>query len=159
MASFTDNAKTTWVIDLDAPKIVRIRSELGLDLVGADGSAYEKMVDDPILLFEVLWKLCSKQADDKKIDVDAFAQRITGDAIESATDAMVEAIADFFPKAKRELVRGLAQKTARIRAKGMAAAMKRVGDIKLEAQLVKVMEDQMDSQLKTLLSSATSSAG
>lgn len=49
---------------------------------------------------EVLWVLCEDQAAAMKIEPEAWADLFDGATIERATTALLEAVADFFPRSR-----------------------------------------------------------
>lgn len=149
MATFKDKHGKDWVISLDAPLIMAVRRECDLDLASTDGSAYERMADDPILLVNVLWVLCREQAGDMT-DV-MFGKLLVGDAIEKATEAMLEAICDFFPLRKRQLLQAVVAKNAKIREIGMEKALARIND----PQLLATLEARMDAEINSMLTRLT----
>src|SRR5688572_23158083 len=118
MAVFRDNRETDWIVSLNVRKISELRDLFALDLVD-EGQSYERMAADPCLLVNVLWYLCSKQADERKLDQEGFAEALVGDAIDRATEAVLDAIANFSQKSKRELLLAIAKKNAKIRGLGM----------------------------------------
>lgn len=161
MATFKDNAGREWEVALDAPTIRKIReAHDGLDLAGVDGAAYEKLADDPILLVDVLWTICRKQAQQAEVDDEAFGRALVGDAIDGAVQALLRAISDFFPHAKRAVILAVANKNQTLRDIGMQKALSRLNDPALEKQVADAMEAIMDAEVKaalTRLSSVTSS--
>lgn len=163
MARFKDNNGREWSIALDAPTIRTVRKELdGLDLADSEGKTYQQIADDPLLLFDVLWLLCCDQAQAAGIDEHAFAPAIVGDACARATLALRDAIADFFPPQKRELLKAIENKGARLRELGMAKALEKLNDPALEERALAEMERQMDEELRKALiqsPSATTSPG
>ncbi len=160
MSTFKDNAGNDWTLALDAPAIRAVRNECGgLDLVDLSGDACEKLASDPCLLVEVLWVLCRDKAGGG-IEAAEFGRRLVGDAIERATAALLEAIADFFPKRRRELARAMANKNREIRDLGLDRALAKINDPKLHERLTAALEAKMDEDIEVLLTrlnSATSS--
>ena len=98
MAAFKDNANNTWAVDVTVDTVKRVRSLLDVDLLGVlKGDLIQKLIGDPILLCDVLYAVCKPQADTKGITDEAFGQYMSGDAIDHATKALLEAIVDFSP--------------------------------------------------------------
>lgn len=160
MATFKDQNNREWLVTLDAPKIREVRSTLQLDLAAVDDRPYERMYDDTVLLVDVLWILCREQAQKANVTDEQFGQALVGDAVEKATDAMLAAMLDFFPKTKRELLQALADKTKRIREASMRKAMDRLNDPSLEEKLLAAMDAQTEQAIQnvlTQLNSATNS--
>jgi len=101
MKTFTDNAGRDWVIEINVASLKRIKGLTGTDLIGLavsmDTSVAEKLASDPILLCDVLFAACKPQADERNISDEEFGRAMAGDAIESATVALLEDIVGFCP--------------------------------------------------------------
>ena len=118
MHSFTDNAGRTWTVDITVADIKRLRAMLGVDFVNltrADAPPEEQLLarlaTDPVLLVDVLYVLCLDQAQKADITDEQFGRAMAGDAIEEATEALLQAIVDFTPN-PRERARLARGKTA-----------------------------------------------
>jgi hypothetical protein len=97
MPSFKDTNGKEWSVKIDAPKIREVRSICSLDLVAQDGSAFQKLADDVVLLVDTLWVLCREQAN----GVTECSLALVGDAIEAAAKALTDAMLDFLEVKKR----------------------------------------------------------
>ena len=101
MKTFTDNAGRDWVIEINVASLKRIKGLTGADLIGLavsmDTSVAEKLASDPILLCDVLYAACKPQADERGVSDEDFGRAMAGDAIESATVALLEDIVGFCP--------------------------------------------------------------
>lgn len=158
MSKFKDTEGREWSIALDAPTIREVREACDFDLVSDDGKLYERLSEDPVKLIEVLWTLCKGQH--ASVEYIPFAKSMVGDAIEHATDALLEAVANFFPARKRSLLLSLAKKQRAAETAGMELAAKRLDDPNLLTSAVATMESRMDEALKPLIGAtgATKSA-
>ena len=104
MKTFKDNAGRTWSVALNIFVVKQVRGLLGVDLLDlgidaknpADGLLY-RLIGDPVLLVDVLFAVCKAQADAAGVTDEQFAQAMAGDAIDSATKALLEELADFTP--------------------------------------------------------------
>lgn len=162
MARFTDNAGSEWCINLDAPLIAAVRKECQVNLTDLDGKAYEELAGDPVKLVEVLWHLVEEEAKQRGVSYKQFATSLTGDVLEQAADAMLEAITDFFPLRKRELLTAIASRNKKIREIGMTKALEKINDPELEKRIEEALEKRLDDEISsvlTQLSPATSSPG
>lgn len=163
MASFKDRNGRDWTIKLDGPKIRQIRTDCdGLDIVSTEGSAYDKMYDDPLLLCDALWILVKQEADAAGITGEKFFEAVSGDVFDAALKAILEAITDFFPSHKRSMLGTVAAKNAQIREIGLSRAIAKINSPELEQRAIEAMEKQMDEALERALtppSNATSSPG
>lgn len=151
MATFKDTNGKTWTIDLDAYKIRDVRKSLDLNLAALDGDAYDRLDSDTELLVNTLWLLCREQAEKANITDESFAPLIVGDVIKHATNAMLAAIADFFPSHKRELLRAMVAKGTKVREIGMTRALAKINDPSLETEAIAAMEAEMDAELQRAL--------
>ncbi len=151
MATFNDKNGKTWIVALDAPTIRAVRRECLVDLAGLDGAAYESLVNDPVLLVDALWVICREQALRDGVTDVQFGRALVGDAIEAATSAMLESIADFFPGTKKELLVAIAAKNAKLREIGVASALAKLNDPELEATIIASMEAEMDQAIRDQL--------
>jgi len=161
MATFKDTNGRSWTLSLDGPKIKRIRDACGIDLGAIDGKAYERMDADPTLLVDVLWLLCEKEAKEAGVTDEQFGMALVGDAIDEATEAVLDAITDFFPKRRRELLKALAAQNKATSNAAMNSLMAKIGDPELVKKIQATMEANLDAEIKrvlTQLSPATNSA-
>lgn len=112
MATFVDEAGRSWNIRIDVAAIRQVRAKRGVDLAKVMGSQEElqKLLDDPCLWVDVLWDLVEQQAKTQGVDPEAFAHGLIGDSFEAANNALIEAIIDFFPSSRREILRRLLSK-------------------------------------------------
>ena len=143
MKSFNDNAGRTWTVQINVDAIKRVRDLVNVNLLEVvDGKLLERLISDPILLCDVIYALCKVDADQKNIsDVD-FGRAMGGDAIETATTALLEELVDFFPPARRKL---LAKALGKLRALEIAAI--KAVDAKLDSA---ELEQRMQAELARL---------
>jgi len=155
MINFKDNQGKEWSIALDAFVIKQCRQDAGVDLVDIDdGRVFDKLAD-PVPLVDALWVLCRKQAAGATppIDQEQFAARLTGDAYQAASDAIAEAIADFFPNRRRELLRTVMNKANKLRQAGMETVLQKINDPALDQRLTEQINRNIDGALSRLIPS------
>lgn len=108
MRTFKDNAGRTWSLTLNVWTVKKVRDLLGVDLLdlggeSATGSSDKKpgllfrLIADPVLLVDVLYVVCKDQADGASVTDEQFGRAMGGDAIDAATKAFLEELADFTP--------------------------------------------------------------
>jgi len=98
MHSFTDTQNRVWTVAINFATVRRVRDMLKIDLVANDiGSVIEKIVSDPIVLGDVLYVIVKPQADELKISDIQFGEGLAGDAVEEASKAFFDELADFTP--------------------------------------------------------------
>lgn len=102
--SFTDNQNRQWPVEVNVTAVKRLRDRLGVDLLdlGGDGDAPEhrlliRLIADPVLLVDVLFVVCEDAAIERGVGDEDFGRAMAGDAIDAATRALLEEIADFTP--------------------------------------------------------------
>lgn len=108
MPTFTDIAGRDWRITLTVDTVAHIRRETGVNLNDVfardrDGQTpITRLAGDPEALVGVLFAACEKQIAELGLSPRDFSARFDGDALESATTALLEALCDYFPTRLRE---------------------------------------------------------
>jgi hypothetical protein len=129
------------LVQITVGTIADVRAALEVDLVDLKGNIFQRLQSDPMLLCDVLYIVCKEQADTAGVsDVD-FGRAMGGDAIDDATDALLEALINFFPRERREALRAAWLQVRKLDA--MAAARitsKMGGDL-----LAQAVADQVDA--------------
>ncbi len=98
MKTFNDNAGRTWTIAINVDAIKRVRSLLDVDLLEiVEGKLIEKLIRDPVLLCDVVYAVCKREADARGVSDEDFGRSMAGDAIEHATKALLEDLVGFSP--------------------------------------------------------------
>ena len=159
MASFKDPTNRVWHLSLDAPLINKVRKACDIDLADSEGKSYQRLANDPVLLVDVLWVLVQKQAQGEGVSDEEFGRLLVGDPIEAATSALLEAIVDFFPSRRRELVKAVAEKNAQLRERATQKALERINDPMLWAQVEASMEARMDEEIRRALTGLSNATG
>ena len=151
MAAFKDSNGRDWILRLNVGTIRAIRDKHKVNLATLDGTAYDQLEGDPELLVDVLWSLCAAQATVANVTEVQFGEAMIGDAIENATAAMLEAIGDFFPSRKRQMVQTLAQKTRAMRELGLQKAMAKLEDPALVEKVSAAMDARLERDVNEAL--------
>ncbi len=99
MKTFKDNAGREWTVEINVAALKRIRSLTGTDLleVISGGELLERLMRDPVLLCDILFALVKPQADQRQISDESFGAAMAGDAIDSATAALLDELVAFCP--------------------------------------------------------------
>ena len=85
--------------------VKRVRCLLDVDLLGlVDGSLIERLISDPVLLCNIVYVMCRPAAQERGLSDDDFGKAMAGDAIEHATIALLEDLADFSPSPKQRAI-------------------------------------------------------
>jgi hypothetical protein len=154
MKSFTDNKGRTWTLEVTVATVKRVRALCRVDLnsiVELDknnkpsAELLERLSSDPVLLVDVLYAICKPQADKLGVSDEDFGEAMAGDVIEHATTALLEEVIDFFPEAKRLVMRKILSASRKF-----SEAARR----KLEAELNGEFESRVVSTLEQLTGSS-----
>jgi len=146
MRAFKDNAGRTWTISVNVAAIKRVISLVGVNLLDAAGGKLIKdLISNPVLLVDVLYALCQPEAERLSVTDVQFGEAMAGDAIDLATTAMLEDLADFFPQARdRDRAKRVLRMISQMTAKAQDAL-----DLKLtqtEPQIEKLMAEALASE-------------
>jgi len=127
MHTFTDTQGRSWTVHVTVDTIKRVRALTGTDLLAvAGGDLLERLSTDPVLLADVLYAVVKPEADAKQVSDADFGRALAGDAISSATTAMLQDLVDFFPAPKRALLAKALGKLTEFQSAMLAAASARV---------------------------------
>ena len=142
---FTDAEGRKWAVTLNVALAKRVRQATGVDVyrLADDGlKPLAVLLGDPITLVDVLYLLAGAEA--KAVSEESFGGAISGDVIQAAADAFVEALVDFFPDpAKRAALRGVLEKGKRLQtllAKKGQADLAGLDPEKLASRLIRRIE-------------------
>jgi hypothetical protein len=157
MKTFKDNAGRTWTIAINVNAIKRVRDLAKVNLLeAADGKLFERLIDDSVLLVDAIYAACKPEADAASVTDEDFGRAMAGDAIEHATAAMLEELAAFFPKGKRQILTEILSTLKAMEEKSQAAAMRRLESGAAE-QLMERAIAEHDRALQKMLSGSSGS--
>lgn len=146
MKTFKDNAGRTWTIAVNIAATKRVKSLANVNLMDAiNGDLIEKLATDPVLLCDVIYAVCKTDADAQNITDEQFGQAMAGDAIEHATAALLEELVDFFPEAKRRVLRKAVGKFKTVETKAIETADKYLDSPALDKRIEEILSDISDS--------------
>lgn len=150
MQTFRDNAGRTWAVSVDVAAIKRVRALAGFDLLSVvDGKAVDRLIADPVLLCDVLCAVCRPEAERLGVTDEDFGRAMAGDAIEHATQALLEELISFCPNPRD-------RKRLRKFVTTMWTTMEKARDV-LERKLDERLEDASRQALTALGGSSGSS--
>ena len=89
---------------------------------------------------DVLFAVCRPECDSKNVSDEDFGAALAGDAIESATAALLDEIIDFFPAAKRLAFRKILSASRRFEQAARTRMQTMLEDGKFEEKLVSELE-------------------
>lgn len=113
MATFRDGNGREWHINVTVADVKRVKEQTGLlltNLVEEKLLPLASLVSDPVALVDTIWVLIEPQAKVAGLTDEQFAQSLSGDSLEQATGAFMEALTDFFPKRQSEILKNLLSK-------------------------------------------------
>ena len=155
MRSFKDIQGRVWTFSITVGTMKRVRALCGVDLYkvieidpdNKEKGLLERLAEDPVLLVDVLYSVCKPQADELGVSDVEFGDAMAGDAIENATNALLDELVDFFPEARRKVFQKVLLATRRLQAV-------------TEKQLNAILEDpefdrKIESALKRFAASST----
>ena len=152
MSKFTDTEGRVWNVQLTVHLVKEVKQRLDVDLL--DEHVHETLTlltGDIVKSVDVLYVLCSQQADKNEISDVEFGQALYGDVLFEGINAMVEALIDFFPNPKkRTWIRKLWEKAT--------SHMDKTNDQMLELLEDEKIEKEMDQQLSKTKKKAISDA-
>ena len=160
MKCFKDNHNRNWTIVVNVAAVKRVRSLLEINLLNVvkldeknrpNVDLLEQLASDPILLCDVIYCICKPEADAQNISDEDFGMAMGGDAIEHATTALLEELVDFFPEAKRLVLRKLMNAGEKVKHQMEKA-------LKLELDNPQ-LEKELEKQVAQYITSSTSSPG
>ena len=162
MKCFKDNRNRNWTIVVNVAAVKRVRSLLDinlLDVVKLDEKnrpnvdLLEQLASDPVLLCDVIYCICKPEADAQNISDEDFGNAMGGDAIEHATTALLEELVDFFPEAKRLVLRKLMNAGEKVKLRMEKALKLELDNPKLDKELEKQVTQYINSSTSSPVSS------
>jgi hypothetical protein len=158
MKTFTDNAGRTWTVQINVETIKRVRDLAQLNLLEViEGKLIEQLVSDPILLCDVIYIVCKPEADARQISDADFGRAMAGDAIDSATTALLEELVSFFPQAKRRVLAKALAKLQNLQRIVSERAESMLENPNLEQQIIQQL-DELDRAAQRSPSSSSGNA-
>lgn len=146
MKIFRDCESREWKVSINVSAIKRVKSLLDVDLLDiGDGKLFERLIDQPCDLVDVLYVLCKEQADQRGLTDAHFGESMGGDALDSATKALLEELVDFFPKRRRPILQKALAKLDHLESRLIAKATELLDDPKIDQQIEAALSTLGDS--------------
>jgi len=146
MKTFKDNEGRTWTVAVNIATVKRVKTLLGVNLLDAiEGKLIENLAIDPVLLCDVIYAVCKPDADRNNITDEEFGRAMAGDVIEHATVAFLEELVDFFPEAKRLVLRKALTKFQRVEKLAIETANKYLDSPEMEKKIETALKNITDS--------------
>jgi len=148
--SFKDAEGRTWIVRVDVNALRRVKALAGIDLmdvVNDQGRMLARLEADPVTLVDVLYAICKPDADAKGVTDETFGAALLGDAIDTATSALLESLADFSPAGRRAVLRKACSK------------IRQYSELLQKTALERLDSPEMDEMVKTEIESALTLGG
>ncbi len=113
MKQFRDATGETWNVTVNGGTIKRAMDLLEVDLgdpLAGDPPVLTRFDTDIVFKVDLLFVVCMSEADKRGISDLQFAERLEGEALYDASEAFLEALADFFQSLRRTHVVSAIQK-------------------------------------------------
>lgn len=105
MPNVTDATNGEWMISVTVAGLERVKQGTGFDLCSLiTGEPLERFFHDLVLTVNCGYWLVKPQADAQGITEQQFKERFSGDALDSLQSAILDALPDFFPRPRREVL-------------------------------------------------------
>ncbi len=122
MATFKDTNGDQWQVEFDGFLLDEVLTETGVDLGEQSGSGLAAIAKSPTVMIKALIVLCREQWKREELTAREFSKRIRGAVIDAASDAVLQAAADFFPPSRWSEIQSLLKLAAETEAAWATAA-------------------------------------
>lgn len=140
--TFTDQDGRSWLCAINIATVRSLKDRIGLDVMSAfEGKLFSELASDPVKLGDALYVICEQQARDRGISDWDFGCLLAGDTLDRATDALIEAIIDFFPGSRREILSQIWNKQRQADRQVTAAALRRVNSSAMDRMIEKAVSE------------------
>jgi hypothetical protein len=147
---FTDLTGRKWSVAVTVKTIEAVRRMCEVDLVAPGGEVIQRLHDDPVLLCNVLFVVCSDQAAAEGVTDEQFGGVLGGDALEEATRALLEGVVGFFPKHRREAIRAAWTRYAELETAATSRVTERLASPTIDQAVLAHVDRAMDASLKQI---------
>jgi hypothetical protein len=159
MKTFRDTTGREWAITIDVNSVKRVMKStfdyMGeslkinlLSLVEPDSDLLKKVIAYPPLVCDIAYAICKPQCDEKNVGDEDFGRSMGGDVLEKVLDCILEETIDFFPLARRTVLRKVLEKSQTFaeKAKVLMAARLAAGD--LDVAIDAILEPELQELQK-----------
>lgn len=144
--TFTDTAGRIWSLAIDTTTIKRVRTLLGIDLMGfVEGELMGKLMSDVVLFVDTLYAICKPQADARNVTDEQFGQAMSGEVLQAAEEALAEALFSFSHPSRREAARAVWEKAKALRERATELTMVRIHDPALDRKLEAILQSPVEA--------------
>lgn len=158
MKQFKDSKGETWSVSVNGGTIKRAMDLLKVDLgdpLAGDPPLLTRFDLDIALKVDLLYVACLPEAQKRSVQDVEFAERLEGDALYAASEAFLEALADFFQKLRRTHVVRAIEKQREVIARAVELADETIGSDEFNAKIDAELAELGDSFASLLRSPAS----
>lgn len=151
MKTFTTTDGTEWRLTVNVLTIKRVLEDTGLKLTDlfSTESRISQFFSDDIKFCEVLWSCVRPDAEKAGKTADDFFSAIDGTVIETAVEALLSELVDFFQEPRRGLLRKVLVKwrlaSERLKTEGVRDAEQKLEEMDFEAALSQTLTSSASS--------------
>ncbi len=126
MRTFRDMNGTERNVSFTVGTFRKIKKELKLDLLSMNEKELTDLMGDIISSVDILYIACETD-----LSAEDFAETLGGDSCEDGIFSMFEALADFFPRARRMTIHSIIKKTKALLTEAYTEATEKIDAIQL----------------------------
>jgi hypothetical protein len=174
MKTFRDTVGREWAITVDVNAVKRVmRATFDfcgeplkvnlLSIVDPEDTIglLKKLIEYPPLVCDIAYAICKPQCDEKNVSDEDFGRALGGDVLEKALECIIEETVDFFPQARRAVLRRVLEKSQTFVQKAKTLMDARMAAGELDAAIDAILEPELEklqSREKPVPATGTGSA-
>ena len=136
MLTFKDNEAVEWQVKVNAVSLARVEDAIGVSFSDAkdDDGPFIRIACDAMFAFRVAFVLCEAQIKERGLDDEQFSERLVGDALGRAQQAVLSGIVDFMPtESRRTAARQVMESLAAVERATIEHSSKALAGIDIDA--------------------------
>lgn len=149
MQTFKDAAGEDWAISLNVSVVRKVRDELGVDLHSLGEETFAKLKTSDETLVDVISVICTEQINKRGLDEMGFAERLIGDVLDDAYEALMQELVFTSRHSRREVVAKAWQKVNEAEEQLAGKALAMMDSPKLQGLMDKAVQE-MEERLGSL---------
>lgn len=109
---FKDSLGRQWTVSIKVSSAKRVQDECGINLLRLldDPQSLDELANNPLTLVDCIYAIVRPQVEDAGLSFDQFCDGLDGQSMDDATVAFIEALVDFFPGARKAMLRKVADR-------------------------------------------------
>ncbi len=154
MHTFRDSKNRTWSIDVNCDTIEQVKAVTEanlLDLLDGLSTLAAEVAAFPPLMAKLIEAAIAEQIAAAKIEPREFRRAMGGDALNDATDALLEELVLFCPRHRRQVSAAVLEKQRAVEKAATELALERLADPDLGRQVQAALETQLRRKMQTAL--------